>query len=70
MRRYVYTKHPTCSSFPVCAPASTQNSRRRVCRTTYVVSAGERQERVLGDLESQFITGLRRKDGRTVGLGL
>ena len=33
-------------------------------------SAGERQDRVMGDLESQFITGLKRKDGRTVGLGL
>lgn len=32
--------------------------------------AGERQDRVMGDLESQFITGLKRKDGRTVGLGL
>lgn len=30
----------------------------------------ERQDRVMGDLESQFITGLKRKDGRTVGLGL
>lgn len=30
----------------------------------------ERQDRVLADLESQFTTGLRRKDGRTVGLGL
>ena len=35
-----------------------------------IVSAGERQDRVMGDLESQFITGLKRKDGRTVGLGL
>lgn len=32
--------------------------------------AEERQDRVLADLESQFTTGLRRKDGRTVGLGL
>ena len=33
-------------------------------------SAGEQQQRVLGDLESQYVAGLRRKDGRTVGLGL
>ncbi len=37
---------------------------------TYALHAEERQDRVLEDLESQFITGLRRKDGRTVGLGL
>lgn len=66
----MYKKHPTCSSFAVCTPAGVQKLWRRVCSTTYVVFAGERQERVLGDLESQFITGLRRKDGRTVGLGL
>lgn len=34
------------------------------------VFAGEQQQRVLGDLESQYVAGLRRKDGRTVGLGL
>ena len=33
-------------------------------------SAGELQDRVMGDLESQLITGLKRKDGRTVRLGL
>ena len=32
--------------------------------------AGEKQARVLGDVEAQFLAGLRRKDGRTVGLGL
>ena len=33
-------------------------------------NAEQRQDQVLGELESQFMTGLRRKDGRTVGLGL
>ena len=33
-------------------------------------AAGEQQARVLGDVEAQFLAGLRRKDGRTVGLGL
>jgi endonuclease/exonuclease/phosphatase (EEP) superfamily protein YafD len=33
-------------------------------------AAGEQQARVLGDVEAQFLAGIRRKDGRTVGLGL
>lgn len=32
--------------------------------------AGEESDRVLRDVEAQFVAGLRRKDGRTVGLGL
>ncbi|KAK9821800.1 hypothetical protein WJX81_006790 [Elliptochloris bilobata] len=34
------------------------------------VFSREQQARVLGDVEAQFLAGLRRKDGRTVGLGL
>jgi collagen type VII alpha len=30
----------------------------------------DEQQRVLSDVERQFVAGLRRKDGRTVGLGL
>lgn len=32
--------------------------------------AGTQQARVLQDVEQQFVAGLRRADGRTVGLGL
>lgn len=32
--------------------------------------AGNKQSEVLRDLERQYVSGLRRKDGRTVGLGL
>jgi hypothetical protein len=30
----------------------------------------DEQQRVLSDVERQFVAGLRRADGRTVGLGL
>ena len=32
--------------------------------------AGEKQDRLLHNVEAQFMAGLRRADGRTVGLGL
>jgi hypothetical protein len=32
--------------------------------------AGDKQNRLLHDVEAQFMAGLRRADGRTVGLGL
>ena len=34
------------------------------------VFAQERQQELQQDLEKQFTAGLRRRDGRTVGLGL
>ena len=37
---------------------------------SHALRAGDKQARVLGDVEAQFMAGLRRKDGRTVGLGL
>ncbi|PNH04870.1 hypothetical protein TSOC_008950 [Tetrabaena socialis] len=30
----------------------------------------EQQDRVLSEVEQQFMAGLRRKDGRTTGLGI
>ena len=35
-----------------------------------MAAAGEESDRVLRDVEAQYTAGLRRKDGRTVGLGL
>jgi hypothetical protein len=35
-----------------------------------LLAAGEQQTKVLHDIEGQFMAGLRRADGRTVGLGL
>jgi hypothetical protein len=40
------------------------------CLRYFGAVAEDKAERVLADVEHQFMQGLRRKDGRTVGLGL
>jgi hypothetical protein len=56
---------PSLWSLQVHAPADI------CCNTTYGdAGAGTQQARVLQDVEQQFVAGLRRADGRTVGLGL
>lgn len=51
------------ASLPTC---------RHLLPTPLALSAGEQQQKVLGDLEREFASGLRRQLGtnRTVGLGL
>ena len=61
--------HMNSQSFEYMLPAAWSESIASLSPAK-LVFAGERQDRVMGDLESQFITGLKRKDGRTVGLGL
>ncbi|EFJ51897.1 hypothetical protein VOLCADRAFT_87558 [Volvox carteri f. nagariensis] len=37
---------------------------------SHLAMTREQQERVLGDVEQQYLAGLKRKDGRTAGLGI
>jgi hypothetical protein len=51
----------------LCGDAAARGGAEAWCARA---AAGEQQARVLGDVEAQFLAGIRRKDGRTVGLGL
>jgi hypothetical protein len=53
-----------------CLSKSRQPVLGSTCLTYFGAVAEDKAERVLADVEHQFMQGLRRKDGRTVGLGL
>ena len=62
--REVPTREESCSI--VAFPYVESNSHQHMCRG----AAGDRQQHMLSELEHQYYAGIRRKDGRTVGLGL